>query len=214
MDAPASAHISARFAPMGPFRFRIHRLSRSSSQIRVYLPLDGTDPRPAKVYHAYSNASGAVSIDGSIAAGDVGTRLPSIKRLTNTQSRPATPCRPCSNAFVNLINSDPECGGHRHPRQCVSPAFILQANIAGPDSNGISLFRFRHHGDRSDSERAFPLTLCCANQLRMLAGHHRITLPIPGEIRLPVLATGLGATTAGTDSGKVARHHQRIERRR
>ena len=158
----------------------------------------GTDPRPAKVYHAYSNANGAVSIDGTIVAGDVGTIT--IDQSTYTYTVLATDSlSTVQQAFVDMINNDPNSevtaiSGNVFNR------IILEANIAGPDSNGIA-YSVNVTTGTGLILTALTSQLCCANTADALVTEDNPA--IPGEI-LYVLATGLGPTNAGIDSGKIA----------
>ena len=158
----------------------------------------GTDPRPAKVYHAYSNASGAISIDGSITAGDVGTVT--IGTATYTYTVLATDSlATVQQAFVDMINNDPNSSVNATPGN-VFNRIILQANIAGPDSNGIT-YSVNVSTGTGLILTALTTQLCCANTADALVTADNPA--IPGEI-LYVLATGLGPTNAGIDSGKIA----------
>ncbi len=158
----------------------------------------GTDPRPAKVYHAYSNATGAVSIDGSITAGDVGTIT--INGTAYTYKVQSTDSlQTVRDAFLNQINSDPNSTVTAVPGN-VFTRIILVANIAGPDSNGIAYSASVTTGTGLILS-ALTSTLCCANTADALVTTDNPA--VPGEI-VYLLATGLGITAAGTDSGKVA----------
>jgi len=162
---------------------------------------DGLDPRPARVYHAYSNATGVISVDGSITAGDVGTVT--INGTTYTYTVLATDTlNSVRDVFISMINSDPAAivtatAGNVFDR------ILLQASVAGPDANGTA-YSVNVTKGTGLILSAFTPTLCCANN-----GGGEVTPDnpaVPGEI-VYVLATGLGPTVAGIDSGRIATNY-------
>ncbi len=161
---------------------------------------DGLDPRPARVYHAYSNATGIVSVDGSITAGDVGTIT--IAGTTYTYTVLATDTLDnIRDAFIGMINQDTNSpvtaiAGNVFDR------IVLQAKIAGPDSNGTA-YSVNVTKGTGLLLTPYTTTLCCSNAAGAGAEVTPDNPAIPGEI-VYVLATGLGPTVAGINSGKIA----------
>jgi uncharacterized protein (TIGR03437 family) len=173
-----------------------------------------TDPRVGFVYHASSYATGAISVDGTVQAGDVATititsadgTISNTYNYTvqttdvNCPSNPPPTCdptNPLSNieyGLISAINSLPD------PLVTASPSNIftrieLTAIVPGNAGNGIT---YTGSADASADVIITPLgtATCCANT----AGA-RVTPDnpaIPGE-NLYVLATGLGP-----DSPRVA----------
>ncbi len=167
-----------------------------------------TDPRPGYVYHASSYATGAISVDGTVNAGDVATITISSAdgTISNTYNytvqasdtttcpvpSPSTcdPTNPINNIQLGLIaaiNSLPD------PLVTAKASNIytrieLTANVPGNAGNGIV---YTGSADASADVIITPLgtATCCANT----AGS-RVTADnpaVPGE-NLYVLATGLG----------------------
>ena len=160
--------------------------------------LDGTDPRPARVYHAYSNSNGAISVDGVITAGDIGTITINGSVYTYTVTATDT-LATVRDAFIALINADANSLVTAVPGN-VFTRIVLFANIAGPDGNGTTYSVSVTKGTGLILS-ALTTQLCCAN-----TGGPEVTddnPAVPGEI-LYILATGLGPTTLGIDSGKIA----------
>lgn len=173
-----------------------------------------TDPRVGFVYHASSFATGAISVDGTVNAGDVATITISSAdgTISNTYNYtvqttdtgcPANPpptcdsTNPLSNIEYGLIAA---INGLPDPLVTASPSNIftrieLTANAPGNAGNGIT---YTGSADASADVIITPLgtAMCCANT----AGA-RVTADnpaVPGE-NLYVLATGLGP-----DSPRVA----------
>ncbi|MDQ6678439.1 MAG: hypothetical protein M3Z09_14225, partial [Acidobacteriota bacterium] len=169
------------------------------------LAQSGTDPRPGNVYHAYSNSTGLISVDGTIKAGDVATVT--IAGATYTYTVTATDTlTTIRDALIAKINNDPNSPVTASAGN-VFTRILLQANIGGPDSNGIGYTAAAASGN-SLILTALTSQLCCANPSGGLVntGGGLVTdsnPAVPGEI-LSILATGLGQTTAGIDSGRIA----------
>lgn len=171
-------------------------------------PNGAIDPRPGFVYHASSYATGAISVDGTIQAGDVATiTITSADgTISNTYNYtvqatdvncppnpPSTcdPTNPLNNIQLGLIaaiNSLPD------PLVTAAPSNIytrieLTAILPGSAGNGIT---YTGSADASADVIITPLgtATCCAN----IAGAQVTTdnPAVPGE-NLYVLATGLGA---------------------
>ncbi len=163
--------------------------------------LDGTDPRPGLLYHGSSFAADAVTINGTIQAGDVGTI--SVGSATYSyQVQSTDTLATVETALINLIN-----GGH-DPNVVASTAdenntIILTALLPGPAGEGITIGAAV---GGSNSSPALVLTavnsvLCCDN----IAGAPVTAAnpAVPGEI-VYLLATGLGVTEQNDqDSGQV-----------
>jgi hypothetical protein len=173
----------------------------------------GPDPRPAIAVHSSSYATGVISVDGTIKAGNVGTIcIGSSTALTaSTTSSPIpTGCTggrmynyvvqagdslaTIQDAFVKMMADDP---------QVIATAsseftrIILQARVLGTAGNGIPFQGFTPSGAQLDLTPIGPVVpspgagdlLCCANT----AGAP-LTLDNPalaGET-IVVYATGLG----------------------
>lgn len=163
--------------------------------------LDGTDPRPGRVYHAFSNSTGVVSVDGSITEGDTGVLT--IQGAANPYTyvvQKADTLVVIRDAFISKINADDSSPVTATPGN-VFTRILLQAKIAGPDSNGITYSVSVSKGTGLILS-ALTSQLCCANN----NGGGEVTdanPAVPGEI-LYLLATGLGPTSIGIDSGKIA----------
>ncbi|MGP8246018.1 MAG: hypothetical protein ACLQVN_16045 [Bryobacteraceae bacterium] len=143
-----------------------------------------TNPQLAMAYHASSSAVGLVSVDGSVAAGDVATVT--IGTLTyNYVVQSFDTLDSIRDALIALLNTDPEVTAR------VADAFdriVLQARIQGPEGNSVAYTGTTSSG-ASVTITAFGSQLCCAN----VAGAP-ITYQNPaeaGEI-ITVYATGLG----------------------
>ena len=149
----------------------------------------GTDPRPGYVYHAYQNATSALSVDGTINAGDVGTVT--IGSSTYTYKVQATDTLvSIMSAFVNLINSDPGSPVTAFPSN-VFQRILLVANQPGAAGETIPVSVNVSTGT-SLILTALTSQTCCANPL---GGQVTDDNPAqPGEV-VYVYATGLGITT-------------------
>jgi uncharacterized protein (TIGR03437 family) len=159
------------------------------------------DPRPGLVYHASSFATGAISVDGSVTAGDVTTiTITSADgSISNTYSY--TALQPCSdtvttacdtlesirNNLVNAINNAPD------PLVTASPSntftrIELTAILPGAAGNGIT-----YTGSANSTANVIITPLgtatCCANTAGALVTEDNPA--IPGE-NLYIFATGLG----------------------
>jgi len=169
---------------------------------------DGEEPRSAIAFHNSSYATGTITVDGSIEAGDTGTITIGDRSYTYTVQAGDT-LTSVRDTFVALINANPEEEVVAVPE----PAFHriqLRAKVAGPEGNGIT---FGATTDMGDNANLFLIltnlsnTLCCANR-----GGTPVTQAnpaVPGETIL-VYATGLGtiepaaATQAENTGGKYA----------
>ncbi len=154
------------------------------------------DQRPALAYHSSSFATGTISVDGSITAGDTGTITIEDRSYTYTVQVTDT-LQSVRDAFITLINANPE------ERVVASAAgafsrIRLRAKVAGPEGNGIA-FTVSVSNNASLSLGPTNPTLCCAN----VAGA-RVTVAnpaLPGET-IYIFATGLGVV--GPDEARLA----------
>ena len=161
---------------------------------------DGEEPRAAIAYHTSSYATGTITVDGSIQAGDTGTITIGDRSYTYTVQAGDT-LASVRDALVALINSNTEEEVVAVPE----PSFHriqLRAKIAGPEGDGIT---FSATADMGDDSNVFLIltslntALCCANRAGTLVT--QANPAVPGETIL-VYATGLGtvgpaeATTA------------------
>ena len=151
---------------------------------------DGDEPRAAIAFHASSFATGTITVDGSIEAGDKATITVGDRSYTYTVQAADT-LTTVRDALVALINSNPE---EEVVAEAV-PAFHriqLRAKIPGPAGNGIT---FGASTDKGDNDNVFLIltnlstTLCCAN--RAGAPVTQDNPAVPGETIL-VYATGVG----------------------
>jgi uncharacterized protein (TIGR03437 family) len=150
----------------------------------------GPDPRNAVVFHGSAQASGTVSVDGSINAGDTGTVTIEDRSYTYTVQAGDTLASVRDN-LITLINQDPKVQAFA----AVSFTRIrLNARVPGPDGNGIQFTASNSSGAQLIMT-ALTSSLCCANT-------GRITLDnpaAPGET-ITVMATGLGISMQLTEN--------------
>jgi uncharacterized protein (TIGR03437 family) len=153
--------------------------------------LPGTDPRQGIVYHASSNATGTVLIDGTAAAGDIVSISigPADNERTYAYTLTASDTlETARDALIQQINdNDPQVlatGGGMFSR------VRLRARIAGPEGNGIPYKTLDTGGNVIMT--ATNSVLCCANVAGALVTQDNPA--IPGET-IYVIATGLGFLT-------------------
>ncbi len=151
---------------------------------------DGEEPRTAIAYHTSSFATGTITVDGSIEAGDTGTITIGDRSYTYTLQA-GDSLTSVRDAFVAMINANteeevvavPVAAFHR---------IQLRAKIAGPEGNGITYSASAGMGDESsvflimDGDSTM---LCCSN--RAGSAVTPLNPAVPGETIL-VYATGLG----------------------
>ena len=143
---------------------------------------EGADPRPAIAFHASASASGTISVDGSIQAGDVGTVIIEDREYSykvQTGDTLAT----VRDALIEQINQDPKV------QAFAAGSFTrirLRARLPGPEGNGIT---FSAKNTESGQLILTPLNtaLCCANVGRVTEDNPALA----GETII-VYATGLG----------------------
>jgi len=148
-----------------------------------------SDPRVAVAYHAYSNAHGVVSVDGTAQAGDIET-VTIGNRSYNYTTATGDTLDLIRDNLVALINTDPQVMAFAATD---FDRIILMARLAGPDGDGIA------YGASASSGASTTMTalgnvngtalLCCAN----IAGAP-VTPQNPAAANeiVNVYATGLG----------------------
>ncbi len=165
---------------------------------------DGTDPRPGFIYHAFSNAAGAVSVDGAIKAGDTATIMIEDRSYTYTVQA-SDSLQTVRDALIAAINNNPD-------EKVVASAanlftrILLLAKVPGPDGNGIVY---------SASQNSAAQLILTALGPNLLYGGStadtRVTVDnpaVPGEV-LYLLATGLGLPDpSDVDTGQIVRDNQ------
>jgi len=161
----------------------------------------GSDPRPGMAVHGSSYASGVVSVNGSIAAGDVGTITLGDHTYTYTIQATDT-LTTVVQAFVSLIDADPEAPAIAS----VAAAFtqiVLQSKIPGPLGNGLALSATQaaatSGGTASIVLSATNTALCCAN----VAGAP-ITPDNPAEPGEQIIVYGTGLGIVGPQEAQLA----------
>lgn len=155
----------------------------------------GEDPRAAVALHSSNYATGTVSVDGSINAGDVGTVTVGDATYTYTVQSSDT-LASVRDAFIALINAN-ENSPVTASAAAAFTRIRLRAKQPGPIGDGIAITGNVTAGTSSGSSSTGPdllLTatnsvLCCANQAGALVT--RDNPAVPGETII-VYATGLG----------------------
>ena len=150
------------------------------------------EPRAAIATHASSFATGTVSVDGAIQAGDVGKVTVGGVSYTYTVTATDTLAR-VRDAFVGLINAD--AGSPVTAKAAgVFTRIRLQSKIPGPDGNGTPISTDVTTPTTNTSGALLLLTatntaLCCASAAGTLVTPANPA--IPGET-INIIATGLG----------------------
>jgi hypothetical protein len=140
------------------------------------------DPRPGIVMHGSPHATGTVSVDGSVRAGDVATVVIRDREYTYTVVEGDT-LASIRDKMIDQINSDPEVEAF------AAGAFTrirLRARIRGEQGNGIVYSARSREGDQVIMTATTP-ALCCANEGLVTEENPAL----PGETII-ILATGLG----------------------
>jgi uncharacterized protein (TIGR03437 family) len=187
-----------------------HSDGRVVATTAVAVPLDqanpgifaqeGDEPRTAIAYHTSSFATGTITVDGNIEAGDTGTITVGDRSYTYTVQASDT-LASVRDALVALINANPEEEVTAVPVAAFN-RLQLRAKIPGPAGNGIT---FGATTDMGDNANLFLIltnlstTLCCAN--RAGSPVTPANPAVPGETIL-VYATGVG--TVGPDAARLA----------
>jgi uncharacterized protein (TIGR03437 family) len=155
---------------------------------------EGQDPRVALAYHGSSNATGTITITGSIQANDVGTITIEDRSYKYTVQATDT-LNTVRDALIALINANP---GERVVA-LVGGAFtriLLRAKVAGPEGNNIPLAT---SSTNSTSGASPQLSLGLSNVFTCCANRAGAPITVdnpaqPGET-FYVYATGLGPVT-------------------
>jgi uncharacterized protein (TIGR03437 family) len=146
-----------------------------------------SNPRVAVAYHAYSNAHGVVSVDGTAQAGDIET-ITIGNRTYNYTTAPGDTLDTIRDNLVALINTDPQVMAFA---AADFDRVLLLARVAGPEGNGIPYSTSASSGASTtmDSLGGPNSVLCCAN----IAGAPVTPQnPASSNETINVYATGLG----------------------
>jgi uncharacterized protein (TIGR03437 family) len=149
------------------------------------------EPRAAIAVHASSFATGTVSVDGSIQAGDVGTITVGGVSYSYTVTATDT-LASVRDKFVALINAD----GSSPVNASAAGVFTrirLQSKIPGPDGDGTPIVTnvttpTTNTGGSQLLLTATNTVLCCASAGTLIT---EANPAIPGET-INIIATGLG----------------------
>lgn len=149
----------------------------------------GNDPRNAVMMHGSAQASGTVSVDGSVKAGDTATVNIEDRSYTYTVVDGDT-LATVRDGLIALINQDPKV-------QAVAAVSFtrirLLSRVPGPDGNGIPFTASSSPGAQVIMT-ALTQSLCCANTGRVTTNNPAA----PGET-ITILATGLGLSMQLTE---------------
>ena len=144
----------------------------------------GTTPSVGLIYHASSYATGIVSVDGTVTAGDTATVGIEERTYTYTVQSGDT-LAGIRDALVNLINQDPKVTATASGE---FTRLILTARVQGPDGNDLP-YTASAGSTATVIMTAIGTALCCA-----AVGGSPVTPQspaVPGEL-IYVYATGLG----------------------
>lgn len=152
-----------------------------------------TKPSVGIVYHAFSNATGLVSVDGSATAADTATVSIEDRSYTYTVQSGDTKTS-IRDALVNLINQDPKVTAEPSGE---FQRIILKARVQGPEGNGLP---YSASASSSATVIVTPIgiELCCAAVANSPVTEQNPA--VPGEL-IYVYATGLGVPVL-TDGNK------------
>jgi phage tail sheath gpL-like len=148
------------------------------------------EPRPAIAFHATNYATGTISVDGSIEAGDLA--IVNIQDRTYTYTVQDTDTLDSvRDALIGLINSNPEERVVAY-RVAAFHRFQIRAKVAGPEGDGITFSA--QTGDGGNGSVLLVLSnttgaTCCASVAGTLVTTDNPA--VPGET-IMVFATGLG----------------------
>jgi uncharacterized protein (TIGR03437 family) len=164
------------------------------------LPSGLTDPRPAVALHSSSYATGLISVDGTVHAGDVATITVHGRSYTYTVQSSDT-LQTIANAIVALLGQDPEV--EARPTSAYTRV-IIQARVAGPAGDGIPYSASVSSGAKliltaigqSAPAGTTGVVLCCASEGGALITEN--SPAVPGETII-VYATGLGLPVLTSD---------------
>jgi uncharacterized protein (TIGR03437 family) len=142
----------------------------------------GPDPRPGVVMHGSPFATGTVSVDGSIRAGDIASVTIEDRRYTYTVQAGET-LASVRDRLIGIINEDPKV--EAFPAAAFT-RIRLRARLRGPEGNDIPYTAGSREGDQVILTATTP-RLCCANEGLVT----RDNPALPGETII-LTATGLG----------------------
>jgi uncharacterized protein (TIGR03437 family) len=149
---------------------------------------EGADPRPGSIVHYSSNATGTVSVDGSVKAGEVATVIIGSGETARKYSytvQEGDDLAKIRDGLIALINQDPEVEAFAAG---VFTRIRLRARVPGPAGNGL-----KYSVQTADGSQVIltPTTpgLCCASEAGSLVTEENPAQP--GET-IVVYATGLG----------------------
>ncbi len=151
------------------------------------------EPRTAIAFHATSFASGTITVDGEIQAGDIGTIMIGDRSYSYTV-QPADDLGTVRDALVALINANPE---ERVTAIAVAAFHRLQlhAKVAGPDGDGITFSATVSPGPNTSALLELvnlSAATCCSNVAgAMVTGDNPA---VPGET-ITLFGAGLGNIT-------------------
>ncbi len=152
-----------------------------------------TKPSEGVVYHASSNATGIVSVDGSATAGDTVTVSIEDRSYTYTVQSGDTKTS-IRDALVNQINQDPKVTAEPSGE---FQRIILKARVQGPEGNGLP-YSVSANATATEIMTAIGSELCCAAVANSPVTNQNPA--IPGEL-IYVYGTGLGVPVL-TDGNK------------
>lgn len=144
----------------------------------------GEDPRPAVAVHSSSHATGMVSVDGSVQAGDIATVVIEDREYSYAVQEGDT-LATIRDRLIELINTDEKVEARAAG---VFTRIRLRARVEGPAGNGIPYSARANDGGQVILTPTGP-ALCCANRAGALITPENPALP--GETII-VMATGLG----------------------
>jgi hypothetical protein len=151
----------------------------------------GTDPRVALAYHGSSNATGTITVTGTITANDVGTITIEDRSYSYTVQATDT-LLTVRDALIALVNANPAERVTALPATGVSVRILLRAKVGGPAGNGIPISTSSTNNSGASPTLSLGVSntvLCCAN--RAGAPITQNNPAQPGET-FYIYATGLG----------------------
>ena len=151
----------------------------------------GTDPRAALAYHGSSNATGTITISGTITANDVGAITVEDRSYSYTVQATDTLVT-VRDALVALVNANSAERVFAIAASGVQNRILLRAKVAGPAGNGIPISTSSTNNSGASPTLSLGVSntvLCCAN--RAGAPITQDNPAQPGET-FYIYATGLG----------------------
>ena len=160
--------------------------------------MNGTQtPEIAVAVHGSSNATGIVSVDGTVNAGDVAT-ITIRDRAYNYTVQSGDTLDSVRDNLVALVNTDLEVSARAASQ---FDRIILQARVAGPEGNTIPYTASNSTGAQV-VVTPFGAELCCANVKGALITQSNPA--VPGEV-ITIYASGLGLPVLNdTNSGLIS----------